>query len=242
MKLNLKALILAAGLGTRLRPITLSIPKCLVEINDKPLLHNWLNTLEDIGCKETLINTHYLSNMVDQFVDNYYSKKMLVDTINEPKLLGTLGTLLENRLWFKNSTGMLIHGDNFTNANFNLFLDAHYSRPKECLITMMTFKTSNPESCGIVKTNNSGIMIDFYEKIQNPPSNLANGAVYLFDENFIDWLEERKFSGNDFSIDVLPLLKGRVQTWLTKNDFLDIGTPESLSKARSIFSNNKLSD
>ena len=100
---------------------------------------------------------------------------------------------------------------------------------------MLTFRTCTPESCGIVKTNSRGIMVDFYEKIKNPPSNLANGAVYLFDSNFIDWLEESKLSGNDFSINVLPLLKGKVQTWFTKDQFLDVGTPESLSKARSIF-------
>ncbi len=235
MKKDLKALILAAGFGTRLRPITFSVPKCLVEIGDKPLLQNWLETLEGIGCKETLINTHYLSNKVDHFIKNYYSKKMMINTIYEPNLLGTLGTLLKNKLWFKDCTGLLIHGDNFTNANLNLFLEAHYSRPKECLLTMMTFKTSTPESCGIVKLNNNGVMIDFYEKSENPPSDLANGAVYLFDRSFLDWLDRQKFSGNDFSVNVLPLLKGRVQTWLTKNYFFDIGTPEALKKARAIF-------
>ena len=98
---------------------------------------------------------------------------------------------------------------------------------------MLTFKTSKPENCGIVKTDKNGIMLEFYEKIKFPPSDIANGAVYLFDYNFIEWLDENKLKGNDFSIDVLPHLKGKVQTWFTKDFFLDIGTVQSLEEARS---------
>tara|TARA_Y100001933_G_scaffold76289_1_gene77698 strand:- start:238 stop:420 length:183 start_codon:yes stop_codon:yes gene_type:complete len=60
MSLELRALILAAGFGTRLRPLTLKTPKCLVEIGGKSLLQNWLEKLEGIGCEQSPINTHYL--------------------------------------------------------------------------------------------------------------------------------------------------------------------------------------
>lgn len=235
MSTELRALILAAGFGTRLRPLTLKEPKCLVEIGGKPLLQNWLEKLEEIGCEEALINTHYLSENVDAFINNYSKNKMIINTTYESNLLGTLGTLFANRNWFKNKQGMLIHGDNFTNADLRMFLKAHISRPIECLLTMLTFKTSKPENCGIVKTDKNGIMLDFYEKIKSPPSDIANGAVYLFDYNFIEWLEEKKLKGNDFSIDVLPYLKGKVQTWFTKDYFLDIGTSQSLLEARRIY-------
>ena len=94
MKYKLKALILAAGFGTRLRPLTLNKPKCLVEIGGIPLLENWLIKLEAIGCNETLINTHYLSTKVDNFLGSYNSEKMKIKSVYEPILLGTLGTLL----------------------------------------------------------------------------------------------------------------------------------------------------
>ena len=81
---------------------------------------------------------------------------------------------------------------------------------------------------------NNDIMVDFHEKISNPPSNLANGAVYLFDNNFIDWLEGNQFNGNDFSLHVLPLLKSKVKIWRTNEYFIDIGTPEALNYARSL--------
>ena len=59
MKQPLRALLLAAGLGTRLRPITLQTPKCLVSVAGEPLLGRWLRQLEEVGCQEVLINTHY---------------------------------------------------------------------------------------------------------------------------------------------------------------------------------------
>ena len=146
---------------------------------------------------------------------------------------------MANRSWFRNKTGLLIHGDNFTNANLNKFLHEHYSRPENCLLTMLTFRTSTPESCGIVEVNEDGIMVDFHEKVK-PPSDIANGAVYLFDDSFLDWLDERDFKGNDFSNDVIPMLKGRIKTWFTKDHFIDIGTSQSLELARSIFSKQTL--
>ena len=68
MSKKIRALILAAGYGTRLRPITLKTPKCLVEIGGQPLLYNWLKKLEQINCERTLINTHHLSDKVNLFI------------------------------------------------------------------------------------------------------------------------------------------------------------------------------
>ena len=60
-------MLLCAGLGTRLRPITNNTPKCLVEINNKPILEYWLQ-LEKVGCEEVLINTHYLNEKVSKYI------------------------------------------------------------------------------------------------------------------------------------------------------------------------------
>ena len=81
-----KALLLAAGLGTRLRPITNTIPKCLVEIGKKPILEIWLDKLSQAGCQEVLINTHYLANKIDNFLRNKKYKNMRIHTTYEPKI------------------------------------------------------------------------------------------------------------------------------------------------------------
>ena len=73
----MKALLLSAGLGTRLRPLTDTIPKCLVQINGKPLLQIWLENLTKYGVKEFLINTHYLHKQVEDFANNSTFKEKI---------------------------------------------------------------------------------------------------------------------------------------------------------------------
>ena len=107
-----RALLLAAGFGTRLRPITLHTPKCLVPIGGEPLLGRWLRKLERAGCESVLINTHYLAKEVEAFLQGRQSSAMSIRTAHEPELLGTAGTLLANQGFFKDATGLLIHADN----------------------------------------------------------------------------------------------------------------------------------
>ena len=102
MKKKIRALLLSAGFGTRLRPLTYKIPKCLVEINGESLLVNWLKKLENIGCDEVLINTHYRSSQVNKVIEKWNQKKLKVRTVFEEKLLGTAGTLRANSDFFEN--------------------------------------------------------------------------------------------------------------------------------------------
>ena len=112
MSKPLRALLLAAGLGTRLRPLTLTKPKCLVELAGKPLLGHWLQKLEKAGCESTLVNSHYLSAQVADYLKDWRSSTMSVSIFHEPELLGTAGTLLANEAFFDGTTGLLIHADN----------------------------------------------------------------------------------------------------------------------------------
>ena len=231
MNKPLNALLLAAGFGTRLRPLTLTIPKCLVSINGNTLLNHWLSNLENLGVEKTLINTHYLHEKVEDFLANRINTKMKIETTYELNILGTAGTLIANKSFFKSSTGLLIHADNFTYVNLGDLVKAHYIRPKECLITMLTFKTSNPNSCGIVETDNNGVVTSYYEKVDHPPGDIANGAIYVFDLPFLEWLITNHSNASDFSTQILPKLIGRIYTWHTDKPYIDIGTPEALAKA-----------
>ena len=120
MPKTIKALLLSAGLGTRLRPITESIPKCLVEINNKPILEYWIEKLENISVDQIIVNTHYLSHKVDLFLEKQNRKDMKILNFYEEKLLGTAGTLIANYEFFSDSLGILIHADNFTKVEWNL--------------------------------------------------------------------------------------------------------------------------
>ena len=230
----IKSLLLAAGLGTRLRPLTYKIPKCLVEILDKPLLKIWLDILNNLGCEKVLINTHYLADKVNYFLDNQYFLNKKIYRFHEEILLGTAGTLIANSKFFLNSIGIMIHTDNFTNMKLNNLVEAHQNRPNNCLITMLTFSTNNPKNCGIVEVDQEGIVQAFHEKVDNPPGNIANGAIYIFENDFLDWLKNNHPKASDFSIEVLPFLIGKIFTYHTTMTYIDIGTIKALNEARSI--------
>ena len=238
--MKFKALLLAAGMGTRLRPLTFKTPKCLVEINGTPLLGLWLQKLNNLGCDEVLINTHYLHEKVEDYLSKVSFSKMKIKMSYEEKLLGTAGTLIKNLDFFANGNGVLIHADNFTTDNLLGFIESHKSKPSDCLLTMLTFKTDNPSSCGIVEKDKSGRIIKFFEKSKEFRGYCANGALYAFDKEFLIYLEKIPFYPYDFSNDIIPSLLGKIFSYHTIYDYLDIGNIVSYEKAINIARNTKM--
>ena len=232
--MKIKTILLAAGLGTRLRPLTYHTPKCLVEINGKPLLGYWLSKLNKLGCNEVLINTHYLNEQVERYLSQVSFENMKITTSYEKKLLGTAGTLLNNIDFYRDSIGLLIHADNFTNDPLNEFVNTHIAKPKDCLFTMLTFQTDNPSSCGIVKKDKSGRIISFFEKPREHIGNCANGALYAFNNDFLDYINQIQGPINDFSIDIIPSVVGKIHSYHTDSVYLDIGNYDAYAKANNI--------
>lgn len=164
----MRALLLAAGLGTRLRPITDSIPKCLVPIHGRPLLGYWFDMLLKSDVERVLVNTHYFAQAVNDFVAAS-SWRDRIDLVYEPELLGTGGTVLRNREWLGQEPFMLIHADNLSRFDVSGFVSAHRQRPEGTEMTMMTFDTDAPRASGIVETDQRGVVLRFHEKVPNPP-------------------------------------------------------------------------
>jgi mannose-1-phosphate guanylyltransferase len=230
----MRALLLAAGLGTRLRPLTNRIPKCLVPIQGKPLLAYWLDLLLLAGVEKVLVNTHYLSDVVREFVAVSPWRDRII-LIHEDELLGTGGTVLRNRAFFENRAFIVAHADNLTRFDVRAFIRRHETRPAGTLITMMTFRTDAPESCGIVEEDERGIVIAFHEKVANPPGTLANAAVYIFEPPVFRLLESLHKEVIDLSTEVIPNFVGRMCTYHNSDFLRDIGTLESLRKAEREF-------
>ena len=229
----MRALLLSAGFGTRLRPITINTPKCLVPINGTPLLQIWLERLSAAGIGSFLVNTHYLADKVKKFVEESNFRKNIQITF-EDDLLGTAGTLIRNLDFFQGEDGLLIHADNYCLADFSAFKHAHNNRPLGCLMTMMTFRTDDPSSCGIVEVDENGIVIGFHEKVKNPPGNLANGAIYIVSNEFLEIIKTDLNYVTDFSTEVLHRFKGYIYTHEISELFLDIGTIDQYKKANSL--------
>jgi mannose-1-phosphate guanylyltransferase len=220
------ALLLAAGFGTRLRPLTDTTPKCLVPIHGRPLLEIWLDRLTQAGIGPFLLNTHYLADRVRAFIDASPYRAQ-VTLVHEPQLLGTAGTLAANLSFFKGGDGLLAHADNYCTADFAGFLRAHSRRPAGCLMTMMTFRAADPSSCGIVGLDRRGVVTRFEEKVVAPSGNLANGAVYVLSAELLSLFGGELAGVTDFSTQVLPRLIGRIYTYETDGILADVGTPEA---------------
>jgi mannose-1-phosphate guanylyltransferase len=228
----MRALLLAAGFGTRLRPLTDTTPKCLVPIKGDPLLGIWLKRLTQAGIGPFLVNTHYLATLIEKFVEASLYRDQ-VTLIHELELLGTAGTLIKNLDFFQGEDGFLIHADNYCLADLSAFEHAHLNRPLGCLMTMMTFRTEDPSSCGIAELDDRGVVVGFHEKVANPPGNLANGAVYILSAELLLIMRSDLRFMKDFSTEVLQRFVGRIYSYETSERFLDVGTPESYQKANN---------
>ena len=223
-----QAVLLAAGLGTRLGELTKTIPKCLVDVGGKPMLQHWLDKLREVGCSEVFINTHHLAAQVNDFVAGNSAKNM-IRLVHEDELLGTAGTLASLRHLLTDDEVFVAHADNFFVDSLEGRVAAHRSRSAITVMTMGLFESEMPSSCGIVELDSARVVVGFEEKPTHPRSNLANAAVYLLSQTALDEVGESR----DFSTEVVPRLLGRIQGHQFSGPYFDMGTPESLVAARA---------
>ena len=228
-----QAVLLAAGLGTRLGDMTKSIPKCLVDVGGKPMLQHWLDKLDRVGCSEVFINTHHLAQQVEEFVGGNPDKNR-IRLVHEEELLGTAGTLASLRHLLTDEEVLVAHADNFFLDSLEGLVNAHRLRDPHAVMTMGLFSSPTPTTCGIVELDQYGMVIGFEEKPTAPRSNLANAAVYLMSQIALDEVG----SSRDLSTEVVPRLLGRIQGHQFSGAYFDMGTPESLEAARRVASSS----
>jgi mannose-1-phosphate guanylyltransferase len=226
----MKAVLLAAGLGTRLRPLTDTTPKCLVRIGERTLLDIWLDALGDLGVEEVLVNTHHLAEQVVVHVARrVYGPS--VRLVHEDTLRGSAGTLravrrlLDDEPWF-----LALNADNLTDYDLAELVSAHTgSMP---LATLTAFHTPRPSACGILEVDDTGVLVGFEEKPASPRSDLANAGLYAFSTQVLDLVEGPE--ALDIGTHLLPRLVGRARVVGIGDAYLcDIGTPEALAEARA---------
>ena len=242
----MKAFLLAAGEGKRLRPITNEIPKCLVTIQGKPLVEIWLELLSSYNISEVLVNLHYLGHKVEKYIrrlgdysglntDNPQSlifspkHRLNIKLYPEKKLLGSGSTILANKDFVRGEEYFFIlYGDNLTNVNLKEMLDFHKNHGG--MFTMGLFRTSRPKDCGIVNLGLKNLIVEFTEKPVDPKSNLANAGIYIASQKIFDYIP-----GNgsvDLSFNVLPELTGKMYGYVINDYILDIGSIENYEIAQ----------
>jgi mannose-1-phosphate guanylyltransferase len=139
-----KAFLLAAGIGSRLRPITDITPKCMLTIGDRPLLDIWLAAFDRAGVDEVLVNLHHLPNVVRRHLAAHQGPPT-VRTVYEPELLGSAGTLGTNRQWVDGEELFLAcNADNLTDFDLRSLVDGH--RKHGAIATLAVFHSPDPSA------------------------------------------------------------------------------------------------
>lgn len=224
----MKAFLLAAGEGRRLRPLTERLPKCLVPIRGTPLLAIWLHLLEQHAITEVLINLHHAFEHVLDFL-RLHRTALRIEPVHEPRLLGSAGTVLANRHFVEGESDFLIiYADNLTTVDLGRMVRFH--RERRLPATIGVSVTDRPWEKGTVLVDDDGRVTEFVEKAPQPRSNLANAGIYVATPPMLDRLAAWRPGGGeafDFGLHVLPRLVPDLCAYRIEEYLVDIGTPEA---------------
>lgn len=224
----MKAFLLAAGIGSRLRPITDTTPKCMLAIDGKPLLDIWLDAFERAGVTEVLVNLHHLPEIVSEHLAARSGPPAL-RTFMEPELLGSAGTMLANRGWVDGEEMFLAcNADNLTDFDLRQLIDVH--RDRGAIATLTAFRSDNPSAGGVLELDETGLVTGFTEKPDQPVSDLTNAGMYAFHPCVL--AEIATTQAMDIGYDLLPRLVGRAFAVPVQGYFRDIGTVDAYQRAR----------
>ena len=225
----MKAFLLAAGHGTRLRPLTDNTPKCLLPIRGVPLLQIWLETCRRFGIEEVLINIHARASAVYEFLKRHPCKTK-VRIAEEAELLGSAGTIVENRRWVESEDSFWVfYADVLQQADLSAMFRLHQSRRPA--VTVGAYPVPDPQRCGVLELDPNGTVLNFVEKPAHPRSNLAFSGILIGTRVLLDTIPVRRPA--DLGFDVLPQLIGNMVAYPISNFLLDIGTMENYELAQA---------
>ena len=223
-----KAFLLAAGHGTRLRPLTDTTPKCLLPVRGVPILQIWLEHCRRLGVEEVLINLHSNANRIREFLQSK-NPRIRVQISDEPVLLGSAGTIASNRAWIAGERSFWIfYADVLTDADLGEMVRFHEERSAST--SLAVYRVPDPSRCGIVQVDQDGWIREFIEKPKKPVGNLAFSGIILAGPEFMAAVPGRVPA--DIGFDVLPKLVGKMGAYEISDYLIDIGTMENYRSAQ----------
>jgi mannose-1-phosphate guanylyltransferase len=230
----LKAFLLAGGHGTRLRPLTDSVPKCLVPIRGRPLLDIWLDLCARSGITDVLINLHAHPQPIEQHLQRSNSP-VNVRVVHEDRLLGSAGTLAANRDWVGSDRAFwILYSDVLTNTNLGRMSEFHSGHGG--IATLGLYQVPDPSRCGVVLTDDKGVITDFEEKPRTPRGNWVFSGLMVADPRLFDLIPP--CIPADIAFHVLPRLLGKMRAFPIADYLLDIGTLPNYHRAQITWPGN----
>ncbi|WP_409251362.1 sugar phosphate nucleotidyltransferase [Bacillus sp. SCS-153A] len=236
----MKAVILAGGKGTRLKPYTLSVPKPMVTIMNKPILEYNIALLKENGITSIMITTCYKAEKISEYFGDGSKFGVNITYFQEDLPLGTAGGVFESSSYL-DETFVVISGDAFTSLSLQDAIQFH--QKKGSPLTIVGKEMENPIGYGVCKIDAEGKLIEFAEKPESREfnSNLINTGIYVIQP---DLLKKYRFEGStDFSRDVFPRMireRDSIYVFETEDYWRDIGNPEQYKLAREDYLNGKM--
>ncbi len=229
----MKAFVLAAGLGTRLRPLTFKKPKPLIEINGRPIIDYVLEWLIKQGIKEVIINLHYLPNMIREYLGGGEEFGLKITYSYEKNILGTAGALKKKEKELK-KTFLVTACDSLTTIDIKKVLAFH--KNKKARATMILKKIKSPQRCGIIGLDDQGRVCQFLNKYksQEPETKAVHTGVVILEPEILKYIPFNKFYGLE-KVYLQMLKRGDPLFGYQTGEFWqEVGSLKSLEEASKI--------
>jgi NDP-sugar pyrophosphorylase family protein len=261
MKKEIKAMVLAAGVGSRLHPLSDVIPKPLIKIGGRPIMEHILLLLKKHGIKDVISNTYHLGEQIQEYFKDAKTRLGInIEFIHEEKLSGVAGGIKKCENFLKESTACIIMGDALTDLDLSSLYREHIKAVKEhnCLVTVAMMQVKDTSRFGVIVTEsqipshsqsqNKNRIIKFQEKPKQEDalSDWANTGVYFFEPGVYDFIPSAEEAPTyDVAKDLFPkLLKENVFIQAIAVDpktyWADIGTPEQYLQSLKDISQKKI--
>lgn len=228
----MKGMIMAAGVGTRLHPLTIDRPKPMVPIVGRPLMEHIIYLLRNHGVTQLVANLHYLPDNIRSYFGDGSGFGVNLKYTFEQELMGTAGGVKNNQD-FLDETFVVVSGDALTDINLRAFLSFHKQQGAIASIALKPME--EVERFGVVIADTKYRITNFQEKpkVEEALSNLVNTGIYIFEPEIFDYIPSGEFY--DFGKNLFPRLAlGGMPFYgyITEDYWYDVGNVEAYTQAQ----------
>ncbi len=230
---KMKAVILVGGRGERLRPLTDTLPKPMLEIDGKPILEHQIELLKKYGIRDILVCGHYLFEKIKNYFKDGSVFGVGISYSDEETPMGTGGAIKKVE-GFIDSTFIVLYGDIMLEMNLMKLVMFH--KEKKSLLTLVLHESDHPYDSDLVDTNNSKVIKILGKHVKNPQTKLAKTSIFIAEPEVLEFLPDGR---SDFDAEALPKIveTGRVFGYTTNEFIKDVGTVDRYESIRKRFEN-----
>ena len=222
----MKAVILAGGLGTRLRPLTNSKPKPMLPVGEKPILEHLIEWTKKGGVKSVVICVSYLRKSIEDYFEDGSKFGVKIEYAISNKPLATAGQL-KTAEEFIDEDFVCMYGDSIFNFSLKSMIKQHSIKKSFVTMSLNEYKTNLPY--GVIETSKNGKVVNWNEKPEIKAN--VNMGCYIMNPQIFNLIPKNKPYGMDEVIKKAMKRKNVVNSFITKKGFSDIGNKESYKKA-----------